>query len=319
MGLRFRRSVKLCKGVRLNFGKTGASISVGGNGIRKTFHTSGKVTTSVGIPGTGIYWTESTNKNKRNNRNRQDNSHNRNSDNIFNDNINEFENDIYNEDNCIVNNYDDFSDLDIDHETKDSDSSLSTKFNKINSNIKDKCTDKQINPNELIKRIKELAQKSDIYIDWSEISFSSSNDDVLLDKDMWDYCKNKADDILDGNIDAYLDVIEYIKPLDDLLLYAGDFEFGTNDSNIMYVEINILLDNINNLININKLFEEYTATISIKVSKDLLSLLPVTYVHVKTLYENKTLFDFQIDRKKLAKIRYDIDFSITDFIRLYLK
>ena len=58
MGLRFRKSISLGKGVRLNFGKTGASISVGGKGYRKTINTKGQVTTSVGIPGTGIYYTD---------------------------------------------------------------------------------------------------------------------------------------------------------------------------------------------------------------------------------------------------------------------
>ena len=56
MGLRFRKSISLIPGVRLNFGKTGMSVSTGVPGFRKTFHTSGRVTTSVGIPGTGLYY-----------------------------------------------------------------------------------------------------------------------------------------------------------------------------------------------------------------------------------------------------------------------
>ena len=59
MGLRFRKSVKICKGVRVNFGKTGASLSVGTKGGRYTMHTSGKKTVSVGIPGSGLYYTQS--------------------------------------------------------------------------------------------------------------------------------------------------------------------------------------------------------------------------------------------------------------------
>lgn len=39
MGLRFRKSVTLCKGVKLNFGKTGMSVSVGGKGYHKTINT----------------------------------------------------------------------------------------------------------------------------------------------------------------------------------------------------------------------------------------------------------------------------------------
>ena len=60
MGLRFRRSMTLCKGVRLNFGKTGMSISSGVKGFRQTYNlNTGKKTTTVGLPGTGIYYTTS--------------------------------------------------------------------------------------------------------------------------------------------------------------------------------------------------------------------------------------------------------------------
>jgi hypothetical protein len=52
---RFRRSLKLAPGIRLNIGKTGiTSVSVGGSGLRQTFGTSGRRRTSVGVPGTGF-------------------------------------------------------------------------------------------------------------------------------------------------------------------------------------------------------------------------------------------------------------------------
>jgi len=82
----------------------------------------------------------------------------------------------------------------------------------------------------------------------------------------------------------------------------------------MYTEIRILLEDDNELIQNKRLFEEYTATISVKVAKDLLSLLPVTYVHIKALYENDIIFNFQIDRKHLEKVKYNLDFSIAGFI-----
>lgn len=53
-------------GVKLNFGKTGMSVSAGVPGFRKTLHSSGKVTTSVGIPGTGISYITTENKRKEN-------------------------------------------------------------------------------------------------------------------------------------------------------------------------------------------------------------------------------------------------------------
>ena len=54
MGMRFRKSKKIAPGVRLNLSAKSASISIGPKGFKKTFSTSGRVTTTVGIPGTGL-------------------------------------------------------------------------------------------------------------------------------------------------------------------------------------------------------------------------------------------------------------------------
>lgn len=57
MGFRFRKSVRICKGVRVNLGKNGASLSVGGRGSTMTFGKNG-VRSTVSIPGTGISYSE---------------------------------------------------------------------------------------------------------------------------------------------------------------------------------------------------------------------------------------------------------------------
>ena len=57
MGVRYRKSIKIAPGVRVNLGKKSASVSVGGKGYRKTFSTTGRTTTSVGIPGSGLSYT----------------------------------------------------------------------------------------------------------------------------------------------------------------------------------------------------------------------------------------------------------------------
>lgn len=64
MPLRFRRSVKLAPGLRVNFGKRGASVSVGGKGHSTNFGKRG-VRNTVGIPGTGISYTTDGNGRKK--------------------------------------------------------------------------------------------------------------------------------------------------------------------------------------------------------------------------------------------------------------
>jgi hypothetical protein len=56
MGFRFRRSVKLFPGLRLNFGKHGISASIGVRGAQVTYGPTGTRTT-VGLPGTGLSYT----------------------------------------------------------------------------------------------------------------------------------------------------------------------------------------------------------------------------------------------------------------------
>jgi len=57
MGFRFSRRIKLFPGVRLTISKSGVSTSVGTKGAWMTFGPRGTRTT-VGIPGTGVSYTE---------------------------------------------------------------------------------------------------------------------------------------------------------------------------------------------------------------------------------------------------------------------
>ena len=64
MGLRFRRSVTICKGLRINFNKNSWGLSVGGRGYGYTFNSKGRKTAHVGIPGTGLSYVVSANSKK---------------------------------------------------------------------------------------------------------------------------------------------------------------------------------------------------------------------------------------------------------------
>lgn len=59
MGLRFRRSVKIAPGVKLNFNKKSVGVTLGGKGAHYTVNSKGKRTSTVGIPGTGLSYTTS--------------------------------------------------------------------------------------------------------------------------------------------------------------------------------------------------------------------------------------------------------------------
>jgi uncharacterized protein YraI len=57
MGFRFRRSLRVAPGIRLNLSKSGLSTSLGGRGASLNLGPRGTRTT-LGIPGTGLSWSQ---------------------------------------------------------------------------------------------------------------------------------------------------------------------------------------------------------------------------------------------------------------------
>lgn len=59
MGLRYRKSIRVGKYFRINVSKSGVGYSFGVPGARITHSANGRVTSTVGIPGTGLSYTQS--------------------------------------------------------------------------------------------------------------------------------------------------------------------------------------------------------------------------------------------------------------------
>lgn len=60
MGFRFRKSINLGHGVRVNLSKSGIGYSVGAPWLRVTKTAKGRVRTTTSVPGTGISYVSET-------------------------------------------------------------------------------------------------------------------------------------------------------------------------------------------------------------------------------------------------------------------
>lgn len=58
MGIRYRKSIKIAPGVKVNLNRKSASVTLGGNGYHKTFNSNGQTTTSVNLPVKGLSYTD---------------------------------------------------------------------------------------------------------------------------------------------------------------------------------------------------------------------------------------------------------------------
>lgn len=297
MGLRFRKSVTLCKGIKLNFGKTGMSVSLGGKGYHKTINTKGQVTTSVGIPGTGIYYTDT----KRLGNNKQSGTNtSRNTVNQYynqstyiepqqeydiNDSVEEY---LTHPETSLEPNYEQYE--------SEPNESVQTNNEETINNIEE--NNKILSAND----IKNIYIKSDEPVDWTELLVSASADDVFMEQDKWNFLKKVSRKVLSGDIDAYLETIEKMRPVDDLLEYGSSFEFGTDNPNCMEVEFQI---NSQNTLSDRELFDEYLDACTIRVVRDLFALLPVKYVIVYVKNGENSILEAKFDKNIMETIDFE--------------
>lgn len=303
MGLRFRKSVKICDGLRLNFGKTGASVTVGSGPFKKTFNTNGNVTTTVGIPGTGIYWTETERRGSRNNRRTSTPQQTRtpmlsqHSDYQVAPAVDDyFTQSNAAEDTEVVN-------LPKAH-TPVAVPATSDVVSHSNDTLQVSTAVSEGRKGLSAEAIKRIYLYEDAPVDWTELVAGATADELLMDQTVHAYCAQIAPRILSGDIDAYLEVIERLRPVDDLALYSGDFEFGTDKSTYIEVEFaaspeRVLRDGVS-----DAMLEEFVSAVAVRVARDLFTLLPVAKVLVHVEINGNTVLSVNFVRNQLCNINF---------------
>ena len=290
MGLRFRKSISILPGVKLNFSKSGASVSAGVPGFRNTISTSGKLTTSVGIPGSGVSYVKT--KNLKTLGKKKDSK----------DSKEKTKKSAAKEEKAIK-----------EEKTKQIEQEVQQKEEIIQSEAPIVPVS-QIDVNTL----KSIHKMSDESIDWEEFQASAIPPDPSYDLKTWQYYHKLAPNILAGNIDTYLRAIYELNPLDDLLDYGGNFEFGTDDPKIMEVEFVINEAALSGAkesmtaAQYNDILQDYACSVCIRIARDIFALLPVEHTIVHTVLNDKTIISVDFDRETLSKVKFGfIDTSET--------
>ena len=275
MGLRFRKSISLFPGLRLNFSKSGMSVSTGIPGFRKTINTKGQVTTTIGIPGTGLYYVDT--RNSHSNQNNR-NHHTRTQSTMGSPQLPA----------AYV------------HQVPDTHTQYTSDFVSTTSTIK------QVDANTL----KSIHKTADDTIDWTEILVSPTVPDDSYNQQMWSYYYSVAPAVLNGDIDTYLKLIYEVNPLDDLIEYVYNVEFGTDDPDIMEVEYTVNTDILSqtrrgmNRQDYNDLLQDFLCSLSIRIARDLFALLPINHTIVHTVIDDKNIMTVDFDRQTLSKVKF---------------
>ena len=294
MGLRFRKSITLCKGVRLNIGKTGVSLSAGVPGFRKTIHSSGRVTTSVGIPGTGIYYVDTKNPKKDNTPAKPKRQN---------------QTPAYTwqpkpaapsvpaqQPDTPVYPYTVPNDTPTPApQEKPVQAAPVTNGNDVIKSPVIPAPMPQVQPTPAAKPIvpapepqpapipdvvvpsmlvTELFEHCDYPVKWIDVLSCKEPPEDGYNQETWEYLRSKALDVFDGHVEAMLEIVEHINPYNDLLDYLNEFEFEADDTECREITCNMLRGSL------GEEKEDAAASLIIRLARDTFALLPVAAVRI---------------------------------------
>jgi hypothetical protein len=336
MGLRVRKSITICKGVRVNLGKTGASVSFGTKGLRQTIHTSGRRTTSIGIPGTGISYVTSSGGRKRQNQSGYSGGGYRSPSQIQRQQQKYTE---FQQNSAMVQDYE----------------SLVNAIKTIHTICDDEIDWREVNarkepfdpngmgprqasaiqalnnfrPNLIQKAVKSLAEKERASL--AEAAERAVSED-RAEYEEWKNLNLLSKKVLAGDVDAYFQVINEMNPLDDLLEYGSEFVFSADDGTVMEVEFKVKSEQIvpkysMSLTKTGKmskkeltktayydLVQDYVCSCAIRIARDMFALLPLKTVVVHAVddiintetghQENATILSVVFERDVLNGLNF---------------
>ncbi len=327
MGLRLRKSFKICPGVKLNFGLGGLGLSVGGKGLRYSVHSSGRRTSSIGIPGTGVsYVSTSTGRKRRISAAALEKQMLKEQEAQFNK--------------TLVEEYQDtIESIKSIHTTCDE--TINWENISISSPPYDKVS---LGPQEAIATKNFENYKPSL---WERI-FSSklerkklllqdritkARDEDKTEYESWQSIVEVSKKILEQDIDIYLAVIAEMNPLDDLLEFGSEFEFGIDHAEEIEVEFRVRSDVVVPSFalsltssgklsrkNLTKtayfdLVQDYVCSCSMRIARDMFAILPIKNVVVHAVdnvlntttghNEDITILSVRFEREKLNNLNFD--------------
>ncbi len=316
MGLNFRKSISLGKGLKLNLSKSGPSVSFGKSGFRQSVNLKGQARTTVGIPGTGIYYTKNTN--------------------------------VKNVVSGLTGKAQEAKNKKAAGKAAaEPKAAKAPKGTKAAAGVaagaaagataaaaKPAVNEELIAASKAkveefaagIEALKSVHKQSDGYIDWEAVANGAVSGQM---KELQPF----AQSVLAGDIDSYFKVIAEVGPFDDLLEYGSGFEVGTDDPSMLEVEFQVKSDDIiptqypdmkasGEIVMKDftksayyELVQDYVSSTMLRVARDTFALLPVRQVIIHAVDkvlnpatgndEEVTIASVKIKRDALATLNFE--------------
>lgn len=324
MSLRFRKSVKLGNNAKLNISKTGVSVSVGRPGARLTMHSNGRKTATVGIPGSGLSYSKSIGgsaySNRKNIQSRMKDISKLEEIERNKLEVEEYENSIEVLHTIHLSDIEeiDWKELSTRIEpSKDYEEQVRKEMENYKPGFLESKRKKEKKEQEFEVQLEEAREKDvEVYNEWKS-------------------SKDFSKEVREGNIDTYLRVLEESTMFEDLVDYGCDFEFGTENKEVLEIEFipkveEVVPTSSKTLTKTGKLStkeltktmyydytQDYICSCMIRIGREVFALLPVKEIILHTQQEIVNTSTGHSDKIDIVSIVFTRDrFENTNFERI---
>lgn len=339
MGLRVKKSIKIAPGVKVNLGKKSAGITLGGKGFHYTVNSSGRKTTTVGIPGTGLSYS-STSRKKHSNAQAKRKQLERERQKAAKDKEKQKQLELEHA-KAVVEEYESKIDAIVTIHRScaeviawDSIEQIPEPFEKGKQGPREIAAREKADsykPGFLAKRIKVFDSASNGSL---EKKVASAIEEDKKEYEEWENLNTMAMRICNKDLDAMLEVIENVDIFGDLTEYGSGFEVGLIDDKTAEVEFDIMADTVvpkeeasitstgklsQKKLAISKRFDimqDYVCSCALRIARDLFSILPLdeVLIHAKdSLLDTSIGYDVKQDilsvritRAKMQNMNFDL-------------
>lgn len=351
MGLRFHKSISICKGVKLNLSKSGVGVSLGTKGLHYSLNTNGRRTATASLPGTGLSYSKtfssgSKKKSTSAAKTKQEEIKKQKAE------AAQQKADEAKENELIAAEAENYIDvIKSVHKECENDMDWNAVLEAAPPYVKG-----QPGPAE-----KEALKALDSYKPgFSAMLFKSKSEEEKkkLEKAVedarkedeeafagWQESVKFAQKIIDGDIDCYLEAINEANPFEDLVEYGSGFEFGTDNPDFIETEFQVKSEEVvpKTTVSVLKsgklsekemtktayydLTQDYVCSCAIRIAREIFAILPVKAVVVHAVDAildtstgndvETTILSVSFDRDKFLQANFDrIDPS--DFVNSFL-
>lgn len=157
----------------------------------------------------------------------------------------------------------------------------------------------------------QLWKTADDTVDWTDALTCDRPSDGLTSPQKWALMHRHAAAVLAGDLNAYLEVLRAVHPLEDLGAYAAAFHVETTSSDCLTLHITAAPAYMQGS---EDEIRRYLCAVALRAARDLMALLPVSTVCIRTQHEDKTCLSVAFDRGEMQKVRFSfidpVDFAL---------